>query len=348
MTLPFVGLDPGVVAVLRPLAVFLVVLVGAVVLRALLLRQLHRWAQHTSNEVDDLLLQAFRMPSLFWCVAVALIVTVRTATIADAYREVASRGLTVLVILSVTLVVANVAGGAVTMLLRRNGGDTNVPGLGQTVIKSAVVLLGGTVLLNALGVEIAPIITALGVGGLAVALALQDTLTNFFAGIHILLERPFHIGHYIQLEDKREGHVFDIGWRTTRIKTLDDDVVVVPNSKIAGSTILNFHMPFPRSRVSVVVGVDYASDPARVRDVLQDELDRAAREVPLLLQEPAPAVLFEEMGEFALRFGLRFWIKDIATQPRALDAVNHRVFARLRAEGIKIPFPTRTLHLEKA
>jgi small-conductance mechanosensitive channel len=203
--------------------------------------------------------------------------------------------------------------------------------------------VGGTVLLNALGVEIAPIITALGVGGLAVALALQDSLTNLFAGIHILLERPFHIGHYIQLEDKREGHVLDIGWRTTRIRTLDDDVIVVPNSKIAGSTIVNYHMPFPRSRVLLRVGVDYASDPRRVREVLVDELQKAARELDILLEDPAPQAYFRTMGDFALEFELRFYVRDIASEERARDEVNHRVFARLRAEGIQIPFPTRTL-----
>jgi small-conductance mechanosensitive channel len=341
------SLDPAWVAVLRPGAAFLFTLTAAFVLRAIALRQLSRWAARTVTDVDDLLLHAIRVPSLFWCVATALIVTVRTSSVEEGYRELAGDGLTVLVILSVTLALANVAGGAVTLVLRRSGEQTHVPGLGQTAIKTAVLLVGGTILLNALGVEIAPIITALGVGGLAVALALQDSLTNLFAGIHILLERPFHIGHYIQLEDRREGHVLDIGWRTTRIRTLDDDVIVVPNSKIAGSTIVNYHMPFPRSRVVVQVAVAYDSDPDRVRAVLESEMASLAAAADYVLAEPAPSVLFRRMGDWALEFDVRFHIRDIALAERATDLANTRLFRRLRAEGIDIPFPTRTVVLRK-
>ena len=177
-----------------------------------------------------------------WSLALALAVALGASPLAPEMRQIFTTAILALVILSMTLVGASVAGGAMTLALRRQGADGKVPGLGQAVVKGVVVLIGGMVGLNVMGVEIAPLLTALGVGGLAVALALQDTLTNFFAGLHILLERPYHIGNFIRLDDGQEGLVLDIGWRTTRIRTLADDVIVVPNSRMAGSKIGRAHV----------------------------------------------------------------------------------------------------------
>lgn len=344
MVPPLPTLSPELAALLRTAGIFLGAVALFFALRALLFRQLHRWSQRTHTAIDDVVVHAMSSPTLFWCVALALDTTVRTSTLTPDVRQVTSRALMVLLVLSITMTAANIAGGALTLLLRRQG-DGSVSGLGQTVVRAIIVTLGFMVLLNALGVEIAPLITALGVGGLAVALALQDTLTNFFAGIHILLERPFHIGNFIELEDRRQGHVMDIGWRTTRIKTLQDDVVVVPNSKIAGSTIVNYHMPIPRSRVELEVGVSYDCDPERVRVILTDELRAAVAVESSILANPPPDALLVRFGASALEFRVRFYVDDISNQTRSLDVAHRRVFARLREEGIEIPFPTTTLHV---
>lgn len=336
-------LDPRALDTLRAVGVFVAATCFFLALRAVLLGQFHRWAARTSTTVDDLVLQAVRTPSLFWCVAGGVDVTLRVSPVSDEVRDVGGRALLVLVILSATLVAANVAGGLVTHVLRRQAPDARVPGLGQAVIKSTILLIGGMIVLNAVGVQIAPLLTALGVGGLAVALALQDTLTNFFAGIHILLERPFHIGHFIKLEDGRDGHVIDIGWRTTRIRTVQDDVVVVPNSKIAGSTIVNFHMPIPRSRVDVPVGVAYGSDPEHVRRVLVEEALAMAGEGGPVLADPPPQALLRAFGDSSLDFQLRLFVDDVANGPPVVDRLLRRLFARFHAEGIEIPFPTRTV-----
>ena len=111
-------------------------------------------------------------------------------------------------------------------------------GLTRTLTRFAVLATGLLVLLAYLNISITPMLTALGIGGLAVALALQDTLANFFAGLHILVERPIFVGDYIRLESGQEGVVTDIGWRTTRIRTLSANMVVVPNTKITSGTLL--------------------------------------------------------------------------------------------------------------
>jgi small-conductance mechanosensitive channel len=340
------AIPDDVLGLLEVLGVFLGAVFGLLAARYVLFRRLHSWAAATTTHLDDLVLGAVNTPSLFWCVALALDLALRTSPMEETVRAPIGHALDILIMLSMTLAAANVAGGVVTELLRRQAPDGKVPGLGQAVIRTVVVVLGGMVVLNALGVEIAPLLTALGVGGLAVALALQDTLTNFFAGMHILLERPFHIGHFIRLEDGQEGHVLDIGWRTTRVRTVQDDVIVVPNSKIAGSTILNYNMPIPRSRVALSVGVAYDSDPEKVRAVLIDEAVRAMPELVYLLPTPAPDALLLKFGDFALEFQLRFYVTDIARQPAALDEMHRRVLRRFREEGIEIPFPVHTVLLK--
>jgi small-conductance mechanosensitive channel len=332
---------------LRASGVFLGVLLALLTLRYVTLKRLRAMAASTATRVDDLVVLALQTPSLFWCLAVALEAALRSSPLDPSLQQVFSVAITLLLVVSATMVAAHIAGGVVTLGLARSAPDGKVPGLGQAVAKGLVTLLGGMVVLNVLGVEIAPLLTALGVGGLAVALALQDTLSNFFAGIHILLERPYTIGNYIRLENGAEGWVIDIGWRTTRVRTRDDDVVVVPNSKMAGSTIVNFHLPIRRSRVIVKVGVAYASDAEHVRAVLLDEAERVRQSVDCILADPAPDVVMVAFGESSLDFELRVHLTDIARQPFAVDVLHRAVLKRFRAEGIGIPFPMRHVLLDR-
>src|SRR5256886_13690501 len=132
-----------------------------------------------------------------------------------------------------------------------------------------------SVLLSVLGVHVTPILTALGVGGLAVALALQDSLANLFAGLHLLADKPIRVGDYVKIADAVEGYVVDIGWRPTRVRMLQNTVVVVPDKKGAESVITNLDLPQPSMALSIPVSVSYRSDPDRVQRVLVDEATKA-------------------------------------------------------------------------
>jgi len=139
---------------------------------------------------------------------------------------------------------------------------------------------------GSLGIEITPILPALGVGGLAVALALQDTLSNLFAGIHLLADKPIRVGDYVKLADTVEGHVEDIGWRSTRVRMLQNVVVTIPNKRVAESIITNYDMPEPRLALLIRVGVDYGADPDLVERLLVEEASGAVGEVPACSRSP--------------------------------------------------------------
>src|SRR5437764_1007357 len=147
-------------------------------------------------------------------------------------------------------------------------------------VSLVMVSVGGLVLLSSLGIAITPILTALGVGGLAVALALQDTLSNLFAGLHLLADKPIRVGDYVRLSaESVEGHVVDVGWRSTRIRMLQNNIVVVPNKRVAESIITNYDLGETRMAVLIRVRVDYDADAELVERVLVDEATRAVGQV---------------------------------------------------------------------
>lgn len=318
------------------------------VARTALLRWARTLARRTATQVDDFVIDSLRMPSLFWAMALTIEAALAVSGVPPEFREAFGKGVGVLVILSMTLVVANVASGLLNARLRTETGSAAASGIARTLIRGVVLIVGTSAILHSLGVSVGPILTALGVGGLAVALALQDTLGNLFAGIHILLEKPFAIGHFVRIEGGDEGWVKDIGWRTTRLLTLADHTVVIPNAKIAGSKIVNMNLPDPIVRVERQLGVSFKSDPEHVERILLDELQKAVRELPQAIAAPAPDVLLEGLGAYALQYTVRFYVRQVAFERPVCHLVLTRLFVRLRNEGIEIPFPYQVVELHPA
>jgi len=330
------------------LAVFVGVTIVALIIRRVLFGLLHRWAQRTETTMDDLFVSALRYPSLFWCLAIGLYFTIGTSELPPAYVAYSFKAIHTLVILSVTFALANVSSRLVTTAVQQTGIAVPVTGLSRVVIKSLVISVGLLILLSTLGISITPILTALGVGGLAVALALQDTLGNLFAGVHLLMERSIRVGDFVKLESGQEGYVIDIGWRTTKIRMLPNNIVIIPNGKLAQSVVINYYMPETRMSVLIPVSVGYGSDAEQVERVLVEEASRAAAEVPGMLTDPAPFVRFiPGFGESSLDFTLICQVKEVVDQYLVQHELRKRILARFRREGIEIPFPIRTVHLKQ-
>jgi small-conductance mechanosensitive channel len=335
-------------AVGLPLLILIGVTATALILRRLVLRTLQRWADRTETRLDDEMVRAVRRPSIYWSVAAGLYLAIGTSGLPPQYVTYSFKLLHVLVIFSVTLVLANLSTHFLTYAIRRAGIPIPPTGLSQAVVKGLALTVGLLILLGTLGISITPILTALGVGGLAVALALQDTLGNLFAGLHILMEKSIRIGDFVRLESGEEGHVADIGWRTTRIRLLPNNLVVIPNSKLAQSVVTNYSLPEKRMALLIPIGVSYDSDPENVERILTEEAMEAAKEIPELLSEPAPFVrLIPGFGDFSLNFTLVCQVREFTDQYTAQHELRKRILKRFRKEGIQIPFPTRTVHLHQ-
>jgi small-conductance mechanosensitive channel len=209
-------------------------------------------------------------------------------------------------------------------------------------------LIGLLFILNALGISITPIITALGIGGLAVALALQDTLNNLFSGFYITLSQQMRVGDYIQLENGSEGWVKDIGWRNTTLLLVTNSYVIIPNSKLAQNIITNYSLPDKRVQLKISFGAAYESDIDHVEKSIISAVREITPRVPGIMSESAPVVLFNPGPEsFSLVFTLSVFVDKYADRGPIISEIKKAVFLKFREEKINIPFPIQTIHLKK-
>lgn len=327
---------------------FLVIAAVLFIARRVALSTFSRWAAKTETRADDFIIDSVRHPSFFWVLAISIYITIATSDLPPRFVNYGLKALYVLIILSVTLALANIASRLVQSAIEKSSPGVAVTGLSRTVIKGVVLAIGLLIILNGMGVSITPMLTALGVGGLAVALALQDSLSNLFAGMHLLMERPIRVGDYIKIDSGQEGFVSDIGWRTTRIRQLANNIIIIPNNKLAQSIIINHSMPENRMSLLVNIGVSYSSDPDKVEKVLTDEAAKAIGEVQGLLAEPAPFVRFiPGFGDYSLNFTLICQVAEYVDQYGVQHELRKRIFKRFNEEGIEFPFPTRTVYLKQ-
>ncbi len=206
-----------------------------------------------------------------------------------------------------------------------------------------LVAVAASLLLAHFGINIAAITAVLGIGGLALSLAARDTIADAIAGVIILFDRPFRVGDRIEIQELGTwGDVVDIGLRTTRIRTRDNRLVIVPNATINNNQIVNYTYPDPRYRIETRLGIAYGSDIEHVRQVITE----AVRDVEGVLPDRPVDVLYDEMGDSAMMFRVRWWIQSYEDTRRMDDRVNTAIQSALDANGIRSPYPTQTIKLE--
>jgi small-conductance mechanosensitive channel len=333
---------------LAALTIFLVVTVLAFSIRYVAFRALYRWSSASATVIDDTIVQALRVPSIVWCVLIGMYSALASAQLPGELRLVILNVVNVLLVLSVTAAAASLFRATLSYSLHKNNLVIPATGLSLTVVTVVIWVVGILVMLSGLGVSITPILTALGVGGLAVALALQDTLSNFFAGLHLLMDQPLRVGDFVKLESGQEGYVEDIGWRTTRIRMLPNNIVIIPNNKVTQSILTNYYLPEPRMAVLIPISVSYDVDPDAVERVLVEEARQGIGQIQGLLAEPAPFVRFiPGFGSFSLDFTLICQVREFTDQYLVQHELRKRILRRFKAEGIRIPYPQQTVHLQQ-
>ncbi len=341
-------MDPAVKQFLIPLGLSLASFLILAAIRKVAFRILHRWGARTETEIDDIVIDSLKTPSFYWCVAIALTIGIAASDLPEKYAFYLGKTIHVVVILSMAMAAANLSGRILEHTIRKSELPIPSTGLVQGILKGTVLTLGVLIALGTLGISITPLITALGVGGLAVALALQDTLVNLFAGIHILVERSIRVGDFIRLESGEEGHVEDITWRTTRIRMPPNNMVIIPNSKLSQSVVINYNLPEKRMALSIPVSVSRSADPERVEKILMEETQKGVGAIPGLLGDPPPvAKLIPGFGESSLDFTLVCQVQEFADQFPVQHELRKRILKRFREEGIEIPFPHRTVYLRE-
>jgi len=330
-----------------PAAVFAATILAAGLARQLLLHALRAWSKRAGSRPGQMVADALRGPTLIGIAILGVHLAIEFSHLPKSVTRAVPTVMEALWIILLTMVCMRIARDLVRHYGGQIPGALPVTSLTQNLAQFAVLMLGLMPLLRLFGVELAPMLTALGVGGLAVALALQDTLSNLFAGFHVALAGQVRLRDYIKLNTGEEGYVADIGWRNTTIRSLGNNLIIVPNAKLSQAIVTNYHLPEKSMSSSLQVPVSYDSAPERIEQVLREVGTQGAREIPAMLSEPAPSVAFDPgFGESALVFTLNYQVAEFADQFGVRNELRKRVFRRFKEEGIVMPFTTRTVKLE--
>lgn len=304
--------------------------------------------QKTKTNVDDLIVNGTNRPVSLVLLLVGFRLALFPLEIRQDILDVLENATSSMIIAAITYIVIVVLdilidnwGKKIAEKTKSTFDDELIP-LFHKFSRIFVSIIGLLFLLSLWGVQIGPLLTSLGIAGVAVAFALQTTLGNIFGGVAIILDKSIKVGDKIKLDNDTMGTVTDVGLRSTKIKTWDNELVTVPNGKLADSRILNFIQPDPSIRVAIEFGVEYGSDTAKVRKVVLDVVGK----IKGVLKDPAPKVMMAEMGDFALKFRAMFWVEnfDIKFDTKAL--ATEEIYNALIKAKIGIPFPTRTVYLK--
>jgi small-conductance mechanosensitive channel len=317
------------------------------VIEVILIRRLARIVRKTHLRFDDFIIRAFRRMGILWFglagVYWAVDDLVENHVIKQKYVGPIDKVLLVIVIFSVTIVCARIVVGFISYYLKRMEypSTTIFTNIGYVLI----LIVGSLIVLDALHISITPILTALGVGGLAAALALQETLSNFFAGIQIIAGKKIKPGDYVRLEGGGEGHITDITWRNTVIRTLANNVVIVPNGKLSSTIVTNMYGPSSDMAVIVPVGVAYSSNLELVERVTVEVARGVMQQVPGGVGDFQPVIRYTELSDSAVKFNVILRVSEYTQQYLIVHEFIKRLLARYQQEGIEIPFPTRRVFL---
>ncbi|MEU5211402.1 mechanosensitive ion channel family protein [Streptomyces sp. NPDC020742] len=321
-------------------------LLGGLLLRAVL-RWLGKHASRTRWSGDDVIVDALRSVVPWAAICAGLAGATAALPLHAAIGRNVNRTLTVLLILVVTLTAARVITGLVKSLAQSRSGVAGSATIFANITRIVVLAMGVLVVLQTLGISIAPLLTALGVGGLAVALALQDTLANLFAGVHVLASKTVQPGDYIRLSSGEEGYVVDINWRNTVVRQLSNNLVIIPNAQLAGTNMTNFTRPEQQLTILVQVGVGYDSDLEHVERVTLEVVESVMRDVSGALPEHEAAVRFHTFGDSRIGLTVILGVGEFSDQYRIKHEFIKRLHQCYRTEGIRIPAPTRSVALQQ-
>ncbi len=333
--------------IILPLSIIVGSLILGVFVERYVLGYFRKLAEKTEWEGDELIVASLRKVVTFWFLLGGIASAIHNTNLSSSNILIAHKIIIVLFILSATITLSKILTGLVDLYAKRAKGEFPSTSIFTNITKVAVFIIGGLIILQALNISITPILTALGVGGLAVALALQDTLSNLFSGIQIIASRQVKPGDYVKLDSGEEGYVVDITWRNTTIRALPNNMIIVPNARLANALITNYYMPDRELAVLVNLGVSYASDLQMVERVTIEVAREVMQTVAGGVPEFEPFIRYHTFGDFSINFTVIMRAKEFTDQYLIKHEFIKRLHERYKKEGIEIPFPIRTIYTKQ-
>jgi small-conductance mechanosensitive channel len=331
-----------------PLGLLAAGYIGGRIFGRLITGRLARAAQKSSWKGDDAIIEGLGRSPILWISLLGVYGAIVTAPLPVNIADLLRKGLLIVFVLSGAAAVGRLAVNYVNLYTSHVGGKLSSTSIFANVTRVTVFVVAALVLLQSLGVSVTPILTALGVGGLAVALALQDTLSNLFSGLQIMASGHVRPGDFIRLDSGEEGYVVDVTWRNTTIRELPNNLIIVPNAQLAASRFRNYNLPDVELAVLVQVGVSYDSDLEKVERVTAEVAAQVMKEVSGGVTSFEPFIRYHTLGDSSIGFTVILRGREFVDQYILKHEFIKRLHIRYREEEIEIPFPIRTVHVKQA
>lgn len=323
-------------------------IVVGILVRKLVMPFLHKTSSKTKWSGDDLIISNINKWVVPWFIALGIYLGWQHVAMEAKYHLWIERAILVFYTYSIAWILARVLTEMAKFRAEGNDAAANASSsIISNVIKVIIYCVAALFVLQSFGISIGPILGALGVGGLAVALALQDTLSNLFAGIQIIATKKLSTGDFIRLDSGQEGFIKDISWRYTTLKTGDNNIIIIPNSKLAGLVVYNFFSLDKEVITNIAVGVDYNSDLEKVERVTIEVIKKLQEDMEECVPNFDPFVRFQQFGESSIDLKAFVKVREYGAQFIVKHQLIKRLTVRFREENINIPFPVRTLYMNK-
>ncbi len=317
------------------------------VVQWLVFRLLQRWAVKRANPWYGLVLGALQRSILLFIVSGMVGMAPIIFRMSRDWRKIVGNAAELIAILAFAVFVQKLVLAAYRRWVARDEATRTHSVLVRVLISIGVYSIFLMFFLQTAGISITPLIASLGVGSVAIAFALQETLASLFAGLYLVADRPIHVGDFIRLESGEEGYVDSIGWRSTRVRMIPNNIVIVPNSKVASGIITNYSLPNRELAILVDVGVDYGSDLEKVERVTLEVARETLKEVPEAVSAFEPSLRWLGFGESSVNLTVVLRARQFVDQYPLRNAFMKKLHERYRREKITFPYPVMTVHLKQ-
>lgn len=330
-------------AYLKLLLIIVVSVLAAYITKFILKRILKPLTKKTKTKIDDVIVKSLSSIIFYIILAVGLKVGFNSF---DFETQIHNSIINTLLIALVSFLIFKIINNFAQLWRKewatqtKSTADDRMIPLIEKLLKAIVLILAIIFIFNAWNINISPLLATAGIAGLAVGLAVKDSLANIIGGLQLVFDKTFKVGDKVQLESGELGVILDVGLRSTKLKTYDNEVIYIPNGQLANAKIKNYTQPDLSIRVNVNFGVVYGSDTEKVREVVLE----AIQKIDTVLEDPEPIVQFLKMSDFSLDFVARAWVESYADAYSTSIKMTDEIYNALNRAKIGIPFPTRTVY----
>jgi small-conductance mechanosensitive channel len=333
--------------IIIPLIIIAASFIIGIITEKVIIHKIKRIFSAPGWKSGDIILNSLRGNVFYLIVISGLYSALFQSKINEQLASVISKILLIILILLITRISAKILTGFVSNYLKRHDEFSPSSSIFSNITRLIVFIIGILIILQSLGISITPLLTALGVGGLAAALALQDTLSNLFAGIQIIASGKIRQGDYIKLENGLEGYIADISLRNTIIRQITNNSVIIPNLKITTAIIINYSNPEKNFEFFIDLGIDYSSDLEKAEKIVLQTARELLKKNEMCDADFEPVIIYSELASSSINMRIKLRVKEFMFQGNVKHLFIKMLIKKFRTEKIIIPFPVRTVHLKK-